>query len=175
MEKYKDSPEDAAEILVTVKKDNYLAHTIREIGKVIYSAIGKNYHIVTRVSPTLINDSKTIFHNRGCIIYLPFDCEEADDKAIRLILAHELGHLIYNVDKLSDFSFVGRMEAPVEEELFAWQFAYHLIQKKSEELRRDIERKRYIYTGDDLKRSLFSTVNKNMPEIYDDIKKIFGK
>jgi Zn-dependent peptidase ImmA (M78 family) len=173
MDKYKEDPEAVAKFLVTVNKNNYLAHTIREIGRFIYGELGKNYHIVTQVSPTLKNDSKTVFHNRGCIIYLPFDCEESDDRSIRLILAHELGHLVYNVDRLNDFNFVGPRKAPVEEELFAWQFAYYLVKMKGDELRRDIERKRFIYADDDLKRSLFSTVRKNMPEVYDDIKNIF--
>lgn len=175
MNEYSNNPETAAEFFVTVKKNNYLAHTIREIGQVIYSTIGKNYHILTRVSQTLKDDSKTFYHNRGCIINLPYDCEDADDKTIRLILAHELGHIIYNIDRLNEFNFVGQREALKEEEVFAWQFAYHLISKKSDELRKDIERKRYIYPKEEILRSLFSTVHRNMPEIYDDIKKIFGR
>jgi len=173
MDNFKDNPEAAAKFLVTVNKGNYLAHTIREIGRVIYGELERNYHIITRVSPTLQDDSKTVFHNRGCIIYLSFDSEELDDRSIRLILAHELGHLVYNVDRLNEFNFVGPSKAPREEELFAWRFAYHLVKMKGDELQRDIERKRFIYTEDDLKSSLFSTVHKNMPEVYDEIKKIF--
>jgi len=173
MERYESDPEAAAEIFGVVRKNNYLAHTIREIGYVIYRESGKNYHIVTHTSETLKDSSKIMFYNRGCTIFLPFDSEDMDDKAIRLILAHELGHIIYNVNKLNDFSFVGFRDAPTEEELFAWRFAYYLIGRKSDEISRDVERKRYIYTGDELKRSLFATVRKNMPKIYDDIKKTF--
>jgi Zn-dependent peptidase ImmA (M78 family) len=106
---------------------------------------------------------------------LPYECEESDDRVVRLILAHELGHIVYNIDKLKDFNFVGVRKANREEELFAWVFAYHLIKKKSGELQKDIERKRYIYPEDELRRSLFSIIKRNMPEVYDEIKEIFGK
>jgi Zn-dependent peptidase ImmA (M78 family) len=172
MDTCEETPEMAAESLVVVKKYNYLAHVIQEIESMLFSTMGKCYYIIARVGEALKKNSKTVFYTRGCVIYLPFDCEDTDDRVIRLLLAHELGHLMYNKDKLMSFNFTESNNASTEEELYAWRFAYHLIKRKGEEHRKDIERRRYIYTDEDLKRSLFSTVNKIMPEIYADIKRI---
>jgi hypothetical protein len=170
MEDYKNNPRDAAGFFGAVRKNNYLAHTIREISGIIYKMNSKNYHIITRISGNLYDNSKIVYHNRGCIIYLPTDCEELGDRSIRLILAHELGHLVYNIDKIGDLDSMRGRDATKEEELFAWEFAYHLIKRKSDDHRFDIERGRHVYTLEELRRSLFYTVRKNMPEIYDDIR-----
>ena len=163
------SPEDLAQRFVQVKKYNYLAHTIREIELEVHRVVGWGYHIVTRASTGLNDGSRIFFHKGGSIIFLPAASEEMDDREIRLVLAHELGHIIYNLDKLGAIRGV---RSPTEdEELFAWRFAFYLIKEKSLAYGRDIDVGRYIHDVGDLKRVLERMVKKKQPSLHEAIKR----
>jgi len=175
LEKFKDistkSPKEAAEIVGVVEKRNYLAHTIRDIEYAILQKHNKHYHVVTYTSLNS-KKSKIIFYDRGCEIRLTRECEEMDERKIRLILAHELGHLVYNIDKLKNPEIFEGTVRSVKEEVYAWVFAYHLIDKKSAEHKGDMGRGKFVYKHGELKDSLTSIL-KNLkdrePEIYDGV------
>jgi Zn-dependent peptidase ImmA (M78 family) len=112
-----------------------------------------------------------VFYDRCCEIRLPCDCEEMDDIKIRQILAHELGHLIYNMDNLKTPEVLEQAGRTDAEELFAWEFAFYLIKKKSDEHRSNREIGRHIFTLDELKQSIISLVRKKKPEILDELTK----
>jgi hypothetical protein len=150
--------EAAAKTIGKVEKSNYLAHTIREMELTMLGILGWNYHILTYASKWQNKTAEISFFDRGCIIRLPAESEDMDDRKIRLILAHELGHLGYNFDKLKNAELLTNAKRTVEEEVFAWEFAYHLILFKSDELKNDINRNRFIYRTDDLKTALASII-----------------
>jgi hypothetical protein len=162
----KQDPKEVADILGRVEKSNYLAHTIREIELAILRTQGKIYPIITYASAGQNKTANIKFCDRACMIRLPSECEEMDDKRIRLILAHELGHLVYNIEKLKNPEILENEEPSDGEEVFAWEFAYHLIVLKSDEHRSDIRRQRFIYDGGELKRVLSNVVNREKPSIY---------
>ncbi|MDR1838485.1 MAG: hypothetical protein LBQ93_02715 [Treponema sp.] len=172
LEKYKDlskkNPQEAAEIVGVVEKRNYLAHTIRDIELAILQAYNKHYHIITYTSLNS-KKSKIIFFDRGCEIRLSFECEEMDERKIRLILAHELGHLVHNIDKLKNPEILENTARSDEEEIYAWKFAYHLIDKKSTEHKNDMHRGKFVYNHGELKESLTSILKNRKPEICDGV------
>jgi hypothetical protein len=92
-------PKAAAEVVGEVEKRNYLAHSIREIEYAILQYASKNYHIITR-SAEYSKKARIEFFDKGCIIWLPEGNEEMMDEEVRLVLAHELGHLVYNIGRL---------------------------------------------------------------------------
>jgi hypothetical protein len=161
------SPKEAAVVVGKVEKSNYLAHTIREIELAILKTRGIHYHIITYASNTQNRTAKIHFSDQCSIIRLPSECGEMDDKIIRLILAHELGHLVYNFDNLKTPEILENSKPSDEEEGFAWVFAYHLINIKSDQHRSDIRRNQFVYDGGDLKRALSNIVKKKKPEIHD--------
>jgi predicted SprT family Zn-dependent metalloprotease len=163
------SPKEAAGIVGEVEKSNYLAHTIREIELAILKLQGFHYHIITYATATQNRTAKIHFSDQCSIIRLPSECEEMDDKIIRLILAHELGHLVYNFDNLKNPEILENSEPSDQEEGFAWVFAYHLINTKSVQHNSDIRRKQFIYDIGELKRTLSNIVKKKRPEIHDDV------
>lgn len=126
--------QEAAEKFGSVRRDNYLAHTIKDIERYILTHEGKCYPIL--IYPSEVRHFKCDFQKKYCAIRMPRDCEGIDVKEVRLRLAHELGHIIANMDKLGD---VGRLNAPrtqeeIEaEEIEAWTFAFLLLRKKSKE------------------------------------------
>ena len=170
MEKYKDlsakNPKEAAGIVGVVEKRNYLAHTIRDIELAILQAYGKHYHIITYTSQNS-KKSKITFFDRACEIRLTCECEEIDERKIRLILAHELGHFVHNIDKLKNPEILENTVRSDEEEIYAWKFAYHLIDKKSAEHKDDMRRGKFVYSHGELKQSLTSILKDRKPEICD--------
>jgi hypothetical protein len=56
-----------------------------------------------------------------------------------------------------------------EEEKCAWEFAYHLIKKKSDEHRDNMAIKKHVFTLDALKASIISLVKKKKPEILNEL------
>jgi hypothetical protein len=54
-----------------------------------------------------------------------------------------------------------------EEEVYAWEFAYHLIDKKSFEHENDIQRKEFVYHHKELKQSIANILKDRKPEIRD--------
>lgn len=169
-------PEEAARIVSKVHKSNYLAHTIREIEMAILRSLGKNYSIVTYASVAVTTTAKIRFCDRACMIRLPSECEDMDDKRIRLILAHELGHLIFNLDCLKNLEVLENTKPTETEELSAWVFAYNLVLCKSNEHRDSIRHSKQIFTyeGDELKRALISVVRAQNPAIVDGVCKAIG-
>jgi len=166
----KKSPKDAAKIVGVVDKRNYLAHSIRDIELAILRTQNKHYQIITYKSD--INDfSEIYFYDNCCEIRLTNTCDQIDERILRLILAHELGHLVNNIDKLKTVATLRKIKYSNEEEISAWEFAYHLIYEKSEEYKNSIKRKQFIYTDKELKKILTSILEKNKPEILEAVKK----
>jgi len=141
------SPEEAAEIVSKVDKKSYLAHTIRELQRVIFAVRGRYYHINTYLKPVARETGIAFFEN-GCDISLAYECESEDERRVRLVLAHELGHLVQQIDKLDELR--GRGVFSEDEEVFAWEFAYHLVLLKGKFHQEDAERQRYIVTPHEL-------------------------
>jgi hypothetical protein len=170
MEKYKDlskkSPKEAANIVGEVDKRNYLAHTIRDIELAILRTQGKHYHIITCTSPNS-RKSKIIFFDQCCEIRLTCEYKEIDERGIRLILARELGHLVYNIDKLENPEILESVVPSDEQEIYAWEFAYHLIDKKSVEHEGDMQRGKFVYRHGELKESIASILKSRNPKICD--------
>jgi hypothetical protein len=168
-DKYKNlstkNPKEAANIVGEVEKSNYLAHTIRDIELAILRMQGKHYHIITCTSAN-IRKSKILFYDHCCEIWLTCDYEEINERNIRLILAHELGHVIRNINKLNNPEILENVAPSDKEEIYAWQFAYHLIDKKSFEHENNMQRKKFVYGSGELKQSIKSLLERQKPEIY---------
>lgn len=159
------SPKEAAEIVGEVDRRNYLAHSIRDIEFAILRKQRMHYHIITYASETC-KKSKIIFFDNCCEIRLTCECDEIDERRIRLILAHELGHLVYNIDKLKNPEMLENVVPSDKQEIYAWLFAYHLINNKSFEHENDIQRKKFIYRPGELKQSISFILKDRKPEIY---------
>jgi len=153
------SPKDVAKVVGAVDRYNYLAHTIREIQSIIFKMYRKHYIINTYLKDVTRHTTIFFYEDHGCDIYLSYECKTINEKDVRLKLAHELGHLVAKIDKLEELS--GVAEYSEDEEVFAWVFAYHLVLEKSEMHRSDIERKKHIFTPDQLKRAL-TQIMKNL-------------
>lgn len=121
------SPEEAARQFGTVSPRNYLAHTIREIEQHILRKKGRHYTIATYMAQRSTS-AKCRFFDNGCVIMLPVG-RESDHKEIRIRLAHELAHIICNIDRLDTPGII--TEGNEDEEIFAWAFAYSLVSLKS--------------------------------------------
>lgn len=164
----KKTPAEVAEIVGNVEKHGYLAHAIRAIQLAILRTKAKNYHISTYVAK---NGTKSAIHffDGGCEIRLPHDCQEIDDIKIRQILAHELGHIIYNIDKLETPEVIEKAKHTDEEELQAWEFAYHLVKKKSDEHQSNKAINKHIFKKADLIQSIKALVRNKRPTILDEL------
>lgn len=161
-------PMSLAGHFVKVRKCNYLAHSIREMEREIHDTKNIDYHIITRPSERINGSSSIFFHSSGCTVFLPAECENMDDREVRLLLAHELGHIIYNIDKLETLK--GVKSPSKTEELFAWKFSFHLIKGKSDAYKRgEIDTQRYAHDFKPLKVFLSKIVKNKQQNIYDDI------
>jgi hypothetical protein len=80
-----------------------------------------------------------------------------------------LGHLVYNIDKLKNPEILENAIPSDEEEIYAWQFAYHLIDKKSTEHKDDMQRGKFVYHRGELKESLTFILKDRKPEIRDTV------
>jgi len=167
------TPKEAAEIVGKVEKDNYLAHSIRQIELAILKTQSKRYHIFTFSSNFEV--SKIYFFERYCVIRLQDGHENMDDKKARLILAHELGHFVYNICRLEDHDKLNKEKRSDAEEQYSWAFAFHLISMKSEEHRNNSWQQKYVYDERDLK-NMFSAIlkEKAQPEVYDSLVESLG-
>jgi hypothetical protein len=129
------SPEDCARFFSCIAEDNFLAHSIREIEKAILRKHSFHYHIFPYLQD---RDApfRAYFRQNSCEIRIQ-KSELSSIKAVRLRLAHEIGHIVYNIDLLPDDvkreALNSRRLASPEEELFAWRFAYRLIKEKSDQ------------------------------------------
>jgi len=167
-------PEEAAKIVGVVEKRNYLAHSIREIELAILRTQHKHYQVITYKSEVNAN-SEIYFFDKCCEIRLANTCDQIDERKLRLILAHELGHLVKNINKLGTAASLKTIKYSNEEEIFAWEFAFHLIHEKSEEYKSSIKRNSFVYSDKELKKSLTSILEKNKPEILSEVMKSIGK
>ena len=168
------APKIVADIIGEVEKQNYFAHSIREIELAILLNQGKHYHITTYSSTnTKIKYADITFYDTCCEIRLPEGFESKDDKIIRLTLAHELGHLIYNIENLKNPELLENKPKTDEQEIFAWEFAYYLVKKKSDEYKDERGRKfdKYCFDDIDIKNSILALVNENKPDLLGSIKK----
>lgn len=164
---------DAAEIVGKVAKDNYLAHSIRQIELAILKTQSIRYHIFTFASR--LEASKIFFSERYCAISLQEGHDDMVDEKIRLILAHELGHLIYNIDKLKDCERLNKEKKTDDEEKYSWEFAFHLINMKSAEHKSNQWQKKYVYDDCELKNMLSAILKKNVKqEVYDSLAQSLG-
>jgi hypothetical protein len=164
------SPKEAAEIVGEVEKSNYLAHTIREMELALMRTRRMHYHIfVYAATSPSCTKSKITFFDYCCEIRLAANCEKTDDRTIRLILAHELGHLIYNFDNLKNPEILENPTPSQKEEAFAWIFAYHLINVKSAYHKYTHGGGRFIYSTPELKDALSNLVRKKNPTIHGDV------
>jgi Zn-dependent peptidase ImmA (M78 family) len=172
--KYED-PKKAAKEAAWIDKSNYLAHTIRSLEYSISRVRRKPFVIVVRKG---CRKTKADFHDSKsyCDIFLADATEQMDDKSFRLILAHELGHVFYNFDSLKEVGFSFDSEhTHIEEEVYAWVFAYWLIFEKSERFKSRDGDKCFIYEGNELKQALLTLIRdsgvENAKEICDHVKK----
>lgn len=167
-------PEDAAKYFSEIREGNYFAHTIREMERKIYSMTGAKrvpFHITIKVCDATNGGSAVVFYHSGCTIFLPESCSDIDNKDIRLILAHELGHISYNINALGVIT--GRTSPSKEEEVYAWEFAHCLTKIRSEGFKKGIG-KDHIFSDEDLGKLLIRNVKKQRLDIYDDIKMFLG-
>lgn len=134
---------EAIECFGIVKKNNYLAHTIRAIEVYIKRTRGISYHIFILPSQ-IVNKSRCEFFDKHCVIRVPYDIEEREDCEVRVRLAHEIAHVIWNFDSLETPELLDPLRIDTAEEVFAWKFARNLIQCKSEHYRRD-EYKKFVF------------------------------
>jgi len=164
-----NSPEEEAKRIGKIEKSNYLAHSIRKIEQTIRKTLNKHYRIITHV-PLAAKKAQIHFFDQCCEIHLPAECEEMRDEQIRLILAHELGHLVFNIENLKNPEILDNTEAPNDEEQYAWTFAYHLIRTKSDEHRSNYRQKNFIYEDGVLKDKFSALVKKKTkPEVYNSL------
>ncbi len=163
-------PQEFAQKFGNVHRQNYLAHTIRELEIHIIREHGKDYHIATIPSPRLGDDARVHFSARGCQIVFPYG-ESYDDKHSRAILAHELGHIVYNISKLFSLTELNKKQrrASPEEEIFSWEFAFHLLKIKSNYYSSCHNAQSFIYTDTNLSAIIIGLVDKHAPHVKDSL------
>jgi len=169
-------PINDARRLAEIKRYNYLAHTIREIEHEIHYAKRSSYHITVKMTGMRNCASVVFFYKRGCTIYLPCECEDMKDEDVRLVMAHEIGHISYDIDKLELKS--GFNESPSDdEEYYAWIFAYGLLDAKSDGYKEGVGKDEYIFHFDDLEKLLMSNVKRQQPDhkdLHDRVRKFLS-
>jgi hypothetical protein len=168
-------PIDDARHLAVINRYNYLAHTIREMEYNIHcaSATRPSYHITVKMTGTRNCSSVAFFYKRGCTIFLPCECADMEDEDIRLIMAHELGHISYDIDNLESKTGFN-VSPPDDEEYYAWIFAHSLLDAKSNGYKNGVGKDEYIYHFDDLDKLLMSNVKRQQPdhkELHDRVRK----
>jgi Zn-dependent peptidase ImmA (M78 family) len=160
-------PEQAAHHFGIVESRNFFAHTIREVSLAILNKHHRHYQILT-----IIRDrtkiTQTIFHQSCCEIFVAPIPEDNDESRLRLALAHELGHLIYNMDRLD--SVTDSDNAPIEEEAWAWKFAYALTMVKSHEHQTNKNIAKFVYQPKQLKAILLSHLKEMRPDVHEILK-----
>jgi len=156
-----------------IGKWNYLAHTIREIERRLCVERRITYHIVISNSPTAKHLSTMFYYTAGCDIVLLDDENQVNDKDLRILLAHELGHIAYNrcnIETLTGWSH----SSSDEEELFAWKFAYFLLRRRNDDHKNGVGRD-YIFSEDHLERSIVRVVKNGRPDLYESVREfVYG-
>jgi hypothetical protein len=144
----------AAAIVGRVEKNNYLAHTIREIELAILIRKGVHCHIATVMSESY-RRTGIRFSKSGCEVRIRYPDPELDNEAfspnlgVRLVLAHELGHLTYNFDEIKEILERGDSSTDYTygevEEVYAWRFARSLALEKSKEYEDGFRLAEFVY------------------------------
>ena len=143
-----NSAEDCARFFSRIEPENCLAYTIRKIEKVFYCLRrGRRYPIF--LFETKEDLPNALFPFEGCC-YIRIRAEGVPPQTIRLCLAHELGHLVY------DFRSGSSHEESLEAEIFSWVFAYNLIKEKSDDYKRRQTYKEFQYSDRELKDSILA-------------------
>ena len=172
----KKTPREIADIVGEVKKNNYLAHSIRELEMAIYRRLSKNYRIFAHYKKTGSKISSANFFDNGCQINLPNESDTMEDRDVRLVLAHELGHIVLNISNLKNPELIDK-KASDEEEVSAWEFSYYLIKKKSDEYKKDSNNttKRFVFSDTELRAAILSTVNERANiEVYNAVNTVLN-
>jgi hypothetical protein len=157
------NPKRDANNFAKIKRHNYLAHTIREVEHEIHLRKRISYHVATKMVDVVDYASITFFYRSGCIIFLPEDCEKINNEDARLVLAHELGHISYNIDGIEQMSGLN-VSPPNEEECYAWLFAHSLIYAKSDDYKNGVGIDEYIYSDDELHKLLMHNLIRQQPD-----------
>ena len=169
-----DSPEACADFFSRIDPENYLAHAIREIESIVFE-FHKSHSYSVHVYKTSDADipDKIAFYERCCVIRVnPHDTKP---EIFRLCLAHELGHLVYNIKSLQDPEVLKEpRDIPVGEEVYAWIFAYKLIKNKSDEYAELGIHKEFQWTDAKLKETILLLTDGNK-EVNQGISKQFNK
>jgi hypothetical protein len=156
-------PKSDATSFAKIKEYNYLAHSIREMEHEIHRRKRITYHVAIKMVDTVDYASITSFYRCGCIIFLQNECEGISRKDIRLVLAHELGHISYNIERIDQMSGLN-VSPPDDEEWYAWSFAYYLLDTKSNSYKDGVGIDEYIYRDDELYKLLMHNVIRLQPE-----------
>jgi hypothetical protein len=150
-----DLPEDLAKFFGSIEEaDNYLAHSIRKIEKFFFEDKLKRKHAYPIQIQEIARDNYTVeFCERGCVIRIFID--GIKPQVIRLRLAHELGHIVYDYyDKNSHKRNSSRDRTSLKEEFFCWVFAYNLIKTKSDEYKNVNGFSNFRYNDSELAKSI---------------------
>jgi len=146
-----------------INRHNYLAHTIREMEHDIHARKRLSYHITVKMTDMRNCASTVFFYKHGCTIFLPSNPDDMGDEDVRLIMAHELGHISHNIDNIE--SLRGNNVSPTDdEEYYAWLFAYGLLHAKSNSYEDGVGTDEYIYRGDELHKLLMRNVIRQKPD-----------
>jgi hypothetical protein len=82
------------------------------------------------------------------------------------MLAHELGHISYNLNGIELQS--GYNVSPSDdEEFYAWTFAYSMLDAKSHDYKGGVGTDEYIYRFDELNRLLMRNIKRQQPDRHD--------
>jgi len=160
-------PEEVARRFGIVEGHNFFAHTIREIELFILEEQHRHYHIITAMSDK-ITVTETDFYELCCEIRIATIPGDEDDCRLRLSLAHELGHLVYNIDKLDEAT--NSSKASHDEECWAWRFAYALTMVKSHEHEKNKNLVKFIYNPKQLLAILLGHLKDRKPNVYEVLK-----
>jgi len=170
----RDSEIEATAIdFARIGKWNYLAHTIREIERRLCADRRITYHIIISDSPTAKHMSTMFYYTAGCDIVLLDDDSKVNNKDLRILLAHELGHIAYNmgnIETLTGWSY----SSSDEEELYAWKFAYFLLRRRNND-HKDGVGKYYIYPDGRLEQSIVQIVKNGRPNLYEPIREFVNR
>jgi len=161
------SPEGVAHKFGIVERRNFFAHTIREIALAILQTQHRHYQILT-IMRDEITVTKTHFRESCCEIFVAPIPEDKNESRLRLTLAHELGHLIYNLEQLDEVT--DSSKAHLEEEIWAWKFAYALAIVKSREHKTNKDIGKFVYDPRQLQAILLSHLKDKKPDVHEVLK-----
>jgi hypothetical protein len=112
------------------------------------------------------------YYTAGCDIVLLDDGDRVSDKDLRILLAHELGHIAYNIsniETLTGWSY----SSSEEEELYAWKFAYFLLRRRNND-HKDGVGKDYIFPDGRLEQSIVRVVKSGRPDLYEPVREFIN-